>query len=226
MKQTFLFLIIFISFISKIGAQDEVEETPTSATVVDYFPTRRFTASAALGFNAAQINGDFAAGYTKMGLWGGIRANVVLTPKKYVSTGIYYSQRGSQPRLSKPFWTINLNMIEVPLILTYKDMHIKEDFYRTHVGAGLTYGRLISSKATDSALDGFEDKFRTNNLSWVAEVTMYANKHLGFGFRYNRALQNLFTGDITIKDPITQKEIIKTVTLKEHWLNLNMVYTF
>ena len=58
------------------------------------FSQQRFKAGIVAGINAAQVDGDLAAGYNKIGLLGGLRVTTVLSNKFDVSLDFLYSQQG------------------------------------------------------------------------------------------------------------------------------------
>lgn len=204
MKQILLILITISCFLQKTTAQ---------AT---------FKGGLSLGMNASQINGDKSAGYNKFGLQGGVQVSIETSEKKYWTTGISYSQRGSRTTASEAYnvWRIKLPYIEVPLLYNIKDWKDEENgFYRVHAGAGLAYGRLFNPKATDfSPWFGKEDNFRKNNLSWIVEATVFKNKHFGIGFRYTRDIIRIFQK--------SDNPLVNSDPLIGHFLTLKSVYIF
>ena len=204
-----LFLIISILVFQKVClAQDETTSTEN-----------RFKAGFKIGFNASQINGDFNAGYNKVGLFGGINALANLSPKAYFQTGIYFSQRGSTPslRTSADSWKIRLNFVEIPLTYHIKDWETEDGFYRMHFGAGFNYSRLLSARAIFvPGFTGNEEYFASNNFNWLIEATFYTNKHLGFGVKYSRAINKLYKHTFPLPN----------TTFTEHWITFNTALMF
>ena len=182
----------------------------------------RFKGGLRFGFNASQINGDYSAGYNKVGLYGGLQAQARLTEKNYLSTGIIFSQRGSAPGLlnSATAWAIKLNFIEVPLVFHITDWAVPEGYSRMHAGLGLNYSRLIGAKAVlVPGFTGNENYFNVDNVNWLAEATYFMNKNFGFGARYSRAINRLNNAP----PPGTPKP--KTYFL-EHWVTFYTSYLF
>jgi hypothetical protein len=182
----------------------------------------RFKGGLRLGFNASQINGDYSAGYNKVGLYGGIQAQAILNRKNYLSTGIIFSQRGSAPGLinSATAWAIKLNFVEVPLIFHITDWEVSPGFSRMHAGLGLNYSRLIGAKAVlVPGFTGNENYFNVNNVNWLAEATYFRTRNFGFGIRYSRAINKLYNAP----PPGTPKP--KTYFL-EHWVSFYTSYLF
>lgn len=182
-----------------------------------------FKGSIVLGMNASQINGDNSAGYNKFGIHGGVQVSIITSELKYWTTGILYSERGSRNRAYENtgvVWRIRLPYIEVPLMYNIKDWKSDDSesaFYRMHAGVGLSYGRLFNPKATTfSPWLGREQYFRKNNISWIAEATLYKNAHFGIGFRYTRDLLRIFQKNATVNsDPLIG-----------HFITLRSIYSF
>ena len=165
----------------------------------------RFRAGAVLGLTASQIDGDLSAGYNKLGLQGGLRVIARLKGRMEASMEILYSQRGCQNELipsdsdPNPF-ALTLSYIEVPLQWHYKDWLVEFDdskfnYYKAAFNAGLSYGRLFGSKVDDDFnwLNGVApDYLEKNDLSLVIGANFFANRHLGFTFRWNRSLVLLY----------------------------------
>lgn len=206
MNRLFLLFLSFFVIQTSMSAQEE-EGTE-----------RRFHGGVVYGFNASQINGDGLAGYNKLGLYGGIVASANLTQKSYLSTGITFSQRGSSTAISNQNSArIRLDFIEVPVIYHYKDKETEEGYHQVHFGGGLCYSRLFNVAAGGTTYLGHESKFSASNLSWLLEAMFYKNKHVGFGIRYNRAINNVYKNS-TIPAPVA--------TFLEHWITFKGVYIF
>jgi hypothetical protein len=205
MKQIIIISLTIACFFSKTQAQST------------------FKGSIVFGMNASQINGDNSAGYNKFGLTGGVQVSIMTSEIKYWTTGILYSERGSQNRSfenSGVLWKIRLPYIEVPLMFNIKDWKSDDSenaFYRMHAGLGLSYGRLFNPRATTySPWLGREQYFRKNNISWVAEATLYKNAHFGIGMRYTRDILRIFQKNANVNsDPQVG-----------HFITLRGVYTF
>ena len=164
--------------------------------------TQRFKAGFNLGVTAAQINGDDSASFNKLGISAGIRAYTILTPKTDIILEILFSQRGSRTELIRntgvPQRIINLNYIEVPVIYTIKDWYQDdEDYHKMHFQAGLSYGRLFSTRFDESPLQDVAPFFRENDFSWLAGITFHTNANTGFYARYTRSINLLFKNDAT-----------------------------
>ncbi len=205
MKQLLIILLTIACFFSKTQAQST------------------FKGGIVFGMNASQINGDNSAGYNKFGLTGGVQVSIVTSEIKYWTTGIFYSERGSRSRAFETGgvpWTIRLPYIEVPFMFNIKDWKSDDSedaFYRMHAGLGLSYGRLFNPKAsTFSPWLGREQYFRKNNISWVAEATLFSNAHFGIGMRYTRDIARIFQKNVNVNsDPLIG-----------HFITLRGLYVF
>ncbi len=158
---------------------------------------QRFEAGIVLGVTAAQINGDNSAQFNKLGITAGLKVNTILTSKSDLIIEILLSQRGSQtelfPRSGALQQTIHLDYIQVPVLYNYKDwLSDDEDYYKMHFQGGLSYGRLFNTRFDNSPIEEAGPFFRKDDISWMAGITFFANKNLGFFTRYNRSINLLF----------------------------------
>lgn len=188
---------------------------------------QRFKAGLIAGLTASQIDGDESAGYHKVGLQGGLRGVVALKPKQEASVEILYSQRGcrNQPK-TFPIYSTTLDYIEVPVQWHYKDWFIEDgagdesqDFYRVQFNIGASYGRLLGFR-DDSEGGGITEALpdlNRNSFCFVVGGSFFASRHLGFTFRYHRALNRLY-------NPRDSGGYFQS--LHEHYLAFQAVYMF
>lgn len=163
---------------------------------------QRFKAGLIAGVTASQIDGDASAGYNKVGLQAGLRGVTVLKEKQEVSVEILYTQRGCRNEAkTPPFFKTTLNYIEVPVQWHYNDWLVDQaddadNYYRVQIGAGLAFARLLGYKDdSDGSIAGITPALpdlNRNSFSFLISATLFANKYLGFNFRYNRALNKLY----------------------------------
>lgn len=164
------------------------------------FAQPRFRAGVVAGLTASQIDGDLSAGYNKLGLTAGLRVIGRLKERTEASLEFLFSQRGCQNELIPgdydlyPF-SLRLNYVEVPIQWSFKDWLIEgddesENFYRVTVNAGISYSRLINTKVKDelSWLSGVAPAFiKKNDVGACLGFSFFANRHLGFTFRFYRS---------------------------------------
>lgn len=150
-----------------------------------------FRAGVVFGANASQINGDFIAGFDKIGLHLGLKVASDITEKMSWSTELLYSERGSRTggRFSDPF-TISINYVEIPILISFKDW-LKDDYYKMHFEAGASLGRIINEKVKDVGGNVSIDGLNQTDLSMVVGATVFSNQHLGFTVRYTHSINLL-----------------------------------
>lgn len=164
---------------------------------------QRFKAGFNFGLTAAQIDGDDANKFNKLGLTAGLSAYTVLTPKADLIIEMLYSQRGSRTALNTttsnlPVQIINLHYLEIPIIYSFKDWYQEDaDYFKMNFQVGLSYGRLFKSRFKESPFVAVAPFFRENDFSWLVSVTYHTNENMGFYARYTRSINLLFKNDGT-----------------------------
>ena len=120
---------------------------------------RRFRGMVALGFNAAQIDGDRMAGYYTFGVNAGVGSFAMITKKLSISAEIGYSMKGGKSTLANSKIStrnIVLDYVEIPIMFNYHDPRI------AIFGGGFTIGGLVRNKQT--IYDSFGNQ--TNTLTY------------------------------------------------------------
>ncbi len=183
---------------------------------------RRFSAEAIFGLTASQIDGDNLYGYHKLGLQTGIQVNTALGKRSEMNLGFQFTQRGAQRKLIQnpddPVFSLTLNYVEVPLLFSYKDKWKSDGegdggFYQFSFNGGVSYARLIGSKLKSDFGDIIlQDEFNENDGSLILGATFFAQKHLGFSFRYNRSFTFIWDPRATNPD------------FKQNWLGHNLSF--
>lgn len=98
-------------------------------------------AGVALGLDAAQVDGDDYAGFSKLGLNGGFYAQIPVSKMFFFSTEILYVQDGGKaPTIQGQVleYRAKFDYAQVPVLFHFQD---KEAF---NLGLGFSYGRLVS----------------------------------------------------------------------------------
>jgi hypothetical protein len=140
----------------------------------DYETPRTFYGGLSAGVNFCQVDGDQRSGYHHVGLVAGPMVYARLRGPLFASMELLFSQKGSKDRSIRDNqytgagvaeYDIKLNYAEVPVTLLFKYKP------RWTVGAGVTYGRLISSK--EEAWDNYPinlhpeiNYFRKDDWEW------------------------------------------------------------
>jgi hypothetical protein len=147
---------------------------------------RVFHAGLAAGINFCQVDGDGLVGYHKIGLAGGATVYTRLLPILHASLGIGYTQKGS---VEPGRYRLNLNYVELPLLF-----HLFPKG-RFHYSAGLSYGRLISSKeeAEDVGILVDADLYPFNKSDWniVAGVSYHLQGQWFLNGQYQYTIQSM-----------------------------------
>ena len=183
------------------------------------------------GLNAAQLDGDEAAGYHKVGLNAGVRATIDLGGRFEFLTEILYSQRGSRTTdIEASFFTrtCTLNYLEVPVLVNIRDWisttESGEKYYKVHFSLGVSYGRLFSTNANDNFVNllfpnsNAIDLFEKNDLSYMAGVGYFVNQHWGFSCRIAKSFGLLYDSKKYLNLPFGD--------LKGHYLTFQTVWIF
>ncbi|HMG15829.1 MAG TPA: porin family protein [Saprospiraceae bacterium] len=165
--------------------------------------SQTFGLSISGGIVASQVDGDELAGYNKPGPFLSLNVAAHLKAKLDLEIGISYVFRGSQSQLfpdnSYIQQKINLQYIDVPLTIHYKDWLEPElNFYRMDFYGGLYYGRLISVTAEYIGdYDNHTDDSNKNEIGIVLGGGYSFNPHNAFGVKWCRGLNNLYDSSPT-----------------------------
>jgi hypothetical protein len=185
---------------------------------------RRFEAAVLGGVTTSQIDGDVSAGYHKVGLQGGLNVLAKLKGRQAMSVEMLFTQRGArhQPQIA-PIFSVTLNYVEAAFQWHYSDWLVEEskqsdDWYRARLNVGLVYGRLIGYRDKypgTTGLSGVLPSLNNNSFCFALGGSIFANRHLGLTFRYQRALNFLYNASQTG---------IYDRNLKEHYLTFQLIY--
>lgn len=161
---------------------------------------RVFYAGLIGGVNFCQVDGDYFAGYHKIGANVGAIAYAQIKKHLALSMEILYSQKGSKATIARKFadtvnhpgyilgYGINVNYAEIPIMINYFDKR------KSHFGVGISYSRLASSTetlTTDPAMaapDPSKYPFRKNNLDALAGFHLHLVKGLFLNVRFQYSL--------------------------------------
>ncbi len=176
--------------------------------------TQTFEAGLILGVNASQVNGDFLAGYDKLGLHTGLKVRVSTWEHIEWSVELLLSQRGSRPDIfTEDSRKIHLNYVEIPILIGFKDWQ-KDDFYKIRFEGGFSYGRLVGHKFSFQGVEEQIDEFNNNDFSLVIGAALFTSEKLGFSFRYTHSVTPL----------LNNKNSIEFARLRGFFLTFRSIY--
>ncbi|MCF8229354.1 MAG: PorT family protein [Bacteroidales bacterium] len=156
-----------------------------------------FKGAAIGGFNLTQVDGDEVYGFNRIGLNAGAGVVLPLGEHWEISLETSFSQKGAyqkqqyidSSRALTGEYNLRLNYVEVPLLLHYKDKG------GLTFGAGLSWGRLVSSKEIEHGDEeiAYSDSipFNDNDFSVIADIRFRIWKNLHGNFRYSYSLQSI-----------------------------------
>ncbi len=149
-----------------------------------------FRASLIAGGNFSQIDGDDLFGFHQLGANAGVRVVALLGDRWRVGPEILFSQQGARRNQNSLnislFDQIDLTMLEVPLMVYYKDWRLTAEM-------GFSYQRLfdytvISSGGEDITL---ATPLNENLVAFKAGVTFFVTPRFGLNMRWSKHVNNI-----------------------------------
>lgn len=131
----------------------------TSALILLFIPysnAQLFKASLLAGANMAQIEGDYAWGYHKIGACGGGSISLKIKKNNELEFQILYSQKGAYSGPGQMYLNTRLNYIEFPLLLNIKI------YKKLYLSPGIYGGYLLNAKSDNTGW-GMVDIYRNLN---------------------------------------------------------------
>lgn len=192
---------------------------------------QRFKGAIMGGMNICQVDGDEVYGYKRVGGTFGVAA--ILPIRNFdITLETNYSQEGAKEKQQYEPTTINgntytgsydlrLNYVQVPLVGHYTD---KERFT---VGAGFSYGRLVSFSEVEHSgnIPPYSDTVEFNKNDWdvIADLQVRIWKQLKFNVRFaysmvpirERSYYDIFTQS---KPDWTRKQYNNVLTFRLVWV--------
>lgn len=176
---------------------------------------QRFNASALLGINASQIDGDGYYGYDKPGWHAGGRLSVSTGKRQDISLEMLYSERGSSSSLfgAPDSSKYNLSYLEVPVIFSLKDwFQDTENYHKVRIDGGLSGGYLFQTDVPKFE----ENDYRRLDLAWLAGIGFHFNKHVACSIRYTNSIFDL----------LNKEDNGNNVRFRSYFLTFRMEYIF
>jgi hypothetical protein len=201
-----LLAIILIAFSGTVRAQDADDGEEHGLYLAK---PRLFYGGLVAGANFSQVDGDYFAGYRRIGLNAGGIVYAQLAKHLAVSMEILYDQKGSKSDGAQISpgnsavgiikYGIKANYAEIPVMVNYFDRH------KSNFGLGFSYARLVSgseSITVDSANTpvrtfDLSDKypFKKSDFNFLAGVNLHLVKGLYLNVRFQYSLVPIRSGD-------------------------------
>lgn len=152
-----------------------------------------FKAAVVGGVNLSQLDGDYLAGFHKIGLNGGLRVSADISERLSLSTEFLFSQQGASSTTNDllgaiipEYDKIKLQFVEVPLMLNYSDWKIL-------ASGGFSYGRLASYEVTNLEKEDITDSVSLNEniVSIVLGASVFITEDIALNVRWSRSLNSL-----------------------------------
>lgn len=168
----------------------------------------RFKAGVAVGFNLAQLDGDLQQGYDKFGLSLGLKGFIIIKPQFDISTELFLNQKGATYTGTTNFF--DAKKLYSRFTTNYADMIFLANFninaneaethYRHTFHAGISFGRLLSSKTSvqrglifvDSLEQSLAKNYKSNDISFVIGWSWFLNKRMGLTIRHTLSMTNMY----------------------------------
>lgn len=156
---------------------------------------QRFKGGVVFGLNLAQIDGDDLAGFSKLGLTGGVKLAYPLKENVDINLEMLYSQRGSNASFgfgSQSASFTDLKYLEIPIYANIMDWFMAdEDYHKVSAHAGLNFSYLFAVDSSNGAVSMDIDTYKRNNIGYLLGVDYKFTKHIGTSVRYNRAFNSI-----------------------------------
>ncbi|MFH1319040.1 MAG: porin family protein [Bacteroidota bacterium] len=153
-----------------------------------------FNGGIVAGMSTSQIDGDAFLGYNKAGLVFGGFVNRELKEKLTAEFGIIYIGKGSKepenPDSSEcSFCKITLRYIEVPVLLQFKRLKVREKELKLILEAGLSFGVLFSYKEEDEHGDiELIEFYKSTELGFIAGLSYPLSETISFNSRFEYSI--------------------------------------
>ena len=147
----------------------------------------RFKAGLKAGLATSQVEGDTYGGFDKFGFDGGATLHANINEKWAAQFEILFVQKGSQHvgdvnKGDNRYYLLQLNYIEVPLLLQYKQKK-----FTFEIGPGIGY--LINSKEYDETGEVYNPiPFLRTEVSASIGINYLIYKNLGITWRFTNSL--------------------------------------
>lgn len=157
---------------------------------------QKFKGSAVFGLNFSQIDGDQLAGFSKLGLTGGLKLAYPIDDNVDLNFEMLYSQQGSHAGFGfgggSESYT-DLKYIQLPVYFNIMDWHIEdEDYFKVKAHLGLSYAYLFDVESINGLLSDDIDSYQRNNIGFLIGVDYSFNSKFGLTVRYSRSINSIY----------------------------------
>jgi len=169
-----------------------------------------FAASAFLGMNLSQLDGDEYTGFNKAGAYAGIRGVTRFTNRLQLNIELIYSQAGALfEHSNRPFngppkrdRLIKLDYAVAPILFrAYVDDN--RDGTGVNIEVGGAYARLVNREveeiiynpASDRSYAAVEDDFNTSEWNFITGLGYDFNHKLGINLRYTLGATRIYVNE-------------------------------
>lgn len=198
----------------------------------------RFSAGIVVGYNNAQIDGDFQVGFDKVGLTAGIRGIARFTPRLDLNIEMLYSKKGSKIFPFNTFSQVNPKKSRI-IDLTYVDAPIyfkwllKNEPSTWHIEIGGVYSRLTKTKITEQirnssrefAYEPIAADFDKDDISLLTGFGHTWQNGIGINLRYVFGVKKFYVNE-DFMEQVPGSLVGKEVSfLRNYYYSLNISYT-
>lgn len=198
----------------------------------------RFSAGIVVGYNNAQLDGDYQIGFDKFGLTAGIRGIARFTPRLDLNIEMLYSKKGSKilpndglvqvnPRKSR---IIDLTYVDAPIFFKWT---LKDQPSIWHIELGGVYSRLVKTEITEQIKDANREfvyesvaaDFNKDDIAILAGFGYTWKKGFAVNLRYVFGVKKLYVNE-NFEEPIWGSVVQRDVSfLRNYYYSLNFSYT-
>jgi hypothetical protein len=197
-----------------------------------------FRASASVGINLSQMEGDGQEGYHKIGPSIGVKGAYILKPNLDLSAELLYNSRGSRPNPFAKDLTFEDRTTQLNAELNYADILLAANFhflpnsaytfYRQSLQIGVSYGRLLSSKIAvnkgiypDTKVENdLLDNLKKDDIGFVVGYSWFLTARMGITAKHTFSLRNIYTNPL---DATSNRDYASLIPYN---LSLQFTYNF
>lgn len=162
---------------------------------------QRFGGGLELSANASQIDGDFSAGYNRIGFNATLVGIIHIKTRTDLHVGLSYSTRGALSSFlaynQQQHTHISLQYVDVPITIHLKDWLQESNYFKIHYYAGISVGRLFNSSVRTGGFAIPTEGYRRTDLGWLAGISYFFNPQTALFIQYNRSFNLLYNKNST-----------------------------